>query len=195
MDTIGNHGNCQRLVFTVGVCQHVHKITNLLKFELNRSSTLRDNNERKNTLVTRSCVLSRLDFETSNSKLEVPKSNSWKITSFAKTTSLQRKPFLTMSYTINLSPLLVSKWGFMLIIILSNYQWCLVPFQVLNESLKLDGGITPDGLISYNVKNQLFSEMWARPMPVNLHFMWIRLHASWPLPWCPFNWNVPEQMP
>ena len=50
-----------------------------------------------------------LDFETSNSKLEVSKSNSWKITSFSKTTSLQREPFLTMFYTINLSPLLVTK--------------------------------------------------------------------------------------
>ena len=37
----------------------MHKITNLWKFELNRSSKLLDNNERKkNTLVTRSCVLS-----------------------------------------------------------------------------------------------------------------------------------------
>ena len=50
-----------------------------------------------------------LDFETSNSKLEVWKSNSWKITSFSKTTSLQREPFHTMFYTINLSPLLVTK--------------------------------------------------------------------------------------
>ena len=39
--------NCQRLAFTVGVSQHMHKITNLFKFELNRSSNLRDNNERK----------------------------------------------------------------------------------------------------------------------------------------------------
>ena len=53
VDTIGN---CQRLAFTVGVSQHKHKITNLSKFELNRSSNLRENNERKNTLVTRSCV-------------------------------------------------------------------------------------------------------------------------------------------
>ena len=44
VDTIGN---CQRLAFTVGVSQHMHKITNLWKFELNRSSKLRDNNERK----------------------------------------------------------------------------------------------------------------------------------------------------
>ena len=43
-DTIGN---CQGLAFTVGVSQHMHKITNLWKFELKRSSKLRDNNEEK----------------------------------------------------------------------------------------------------------------------------------------------------
>ena len=63
-----------------------------------------------------------LNFETSNSKLEVSKSSSWKITSFSKTTTLQRKLFLTMFYTINLSPLLAIKKGFMMIIILSDYQ-------------------------------------------------------------------------
>ena len=31
VDTIGN---CQRLAFTVGVSQHMHKIINLWKFEL-----------------------------------------------------------------------------------------------------------------------------------------------------------------
>ena len=50
-------GNCQRLAFTVGVSQHMHEITNLWKFELNRSSNLRENNERKNTFVTRSCCV------------------------------------------------------------------------------------------------------------------------------------------
>ena len=54
---VDTNGNCQRLVFTVCVSQHMHK-TNLWKFELNRSSKLRDNYKRKNTLVTRSCVLS-----------------------------------------------------------------------------------------------------------------------------------------
>ena len=58
-----------------------------------------------------------LDFETSNSKLEVSK-----FTSFSKTTSLQRELFLTMFYTTNLSPILVIKKGFMMIIILRNYQ-------------------------------------------------------------------------
>ena len=64
----------------------------------------------------------KLDFENSNSQSEVSKSNPLKITSFLKTTLLQRELFLTMFYTINLSPLLVTKKGFMLVIILSNYQ-------------------------------------------------------------------------
>ena len=50
-----------------------------------------------------------LDFETSNSKPEVSKSNSWEITSFSKTMLLQWEPFLTMCYTIKLFPLLVTK--------------------------------------------------------------------------------------
>ena len=49
VDTIGN---CQRPVVSLGVPQHMHTITNLWKFEL------WDMNEIKNTLVTRSCVLS-----------------------------------------------------------------------------------------------------------------------------------------
>ena len=77
----------------------------------------------KNTIVTRSCeYFQMLDFETSKSYSEVSKSNSWKTTSFSKTTLLQREPFLTMFYTINLCPLLVTKYGFMLIVTLSNYQ-------------------------------------------------------------------------
>ena len=72
-----------------------------------------------------------LDFETSSSKSEVSKSNSWKITFFSKTTSLQSEPFLTMFYTINLSPLLVTKKGFMIIIILSNYQQCPLPLSAV----------------------------------------------------------------
>ena len=79
----------------------------------------------KNTLVApwshEVVCFQMLDFETSNSKSEVSISNSLKITSFSKTMALQKKPFLTMFYTINLSPLLVTKKGFMLIIILSNY--------------------------------------------------------------------------
>ena len=63
-----------------------------------------------------------VDFETSSSKLEVSKSNSWVIASFSKTMALQREPFLTLFYAVNVSPLLVTKIGFMLKIIFSNYQ-------------------------------------------------------------------------
>ena len=63
-----------------------------------------------------------LDFEISKSYSEVSKWNSWKITSFLKTTLLQREPFLTNLYTVNSSPLLITKKVFMGTIILSNYQ-------------------------------------------------------------------------
>ena len=50
-----------------------------------------------------------LDFETSKANTKFSKSNSCKVTSFSKTTSLQREPFLTMFFTIKLSTLLVTK--------------------------------------------------------------------------------------
>ena len=127
LKTLDTIGNCQRPVFSIGVSEHTHKITNLSKFELNRSSKLGDINEKKkkNTLVApwshEVVCFQMLDFETSNSKSEVSKSNSWKITSFSKTTSLQRELFLTMFYTINLSR--------EVIIILSNYQQCPLPLS------------------------------------------------------------------
>ena len=43
-------GNCQRPVFSLCVSKHVHKITNLWKFELNWSSKLGDMKEIKNNL-------------------------------------------------------------------------------------------------------------------------------------------------
>ena len=58
LKTLDTIGNCVRPVFSLAVSQHMHKVTNLWKFELNRSSKLRDNNERNNTLVTQRCVLS-----------------------------------------------------------------------------------------------------------------------------------------
>ena len=84
LKTLDTIGNCQRPVFSLGVSQHMHKITNLWKFELNWLSKLRDKNKIKNTLVTRSCVRFKVDFETSNSKSEVSKSNSWKNYFFLK---------------------------------------------------------------------------------------------------------------
>ena len=44
-------GGCQRPVFSLGVSQHMHKITNLWKFELNWSSKLQENNEEKTPLL------------------------------------------------------------------------------------------------------------------------------------------------
>ena len=51
-------GNCQRPVFSLGVSHHNHKITSLWKCGLNRSSKLRKNDESKNNLVGRICVIS-----------------------------------------------------------------------------------------------------------------------------------------
>ena len=50
--------------------------------------------------------------------------------------ALYRVPVRTMFYTINLSPLLVIKKGFMLIIILSIYQSCPLPLKFLRKSSK-----------------------------------------------------------
>ena len=59
LKTLETFGNCQRPVFSLGVSQHtcMPQIINLSKFELNWPSKLWDNNGRKNTLVTQSCVL------------------------------------------------------------------------------------------------------------------------------------------
>jgi len=43
--------------------------------------------------------------------------------------ALQREPFLAVFCTINLSPLLVAKGGFVLIIVLSNYQYSATAFN------------------------------------------------------------------
>ena len=53
------------------------------------------NYERQTPLLPEVVCSQMLDFVTSNSKPEVSKSNSWKTTSLAKTTLLQREPFLT----------------------------------------------------------------------------------------------------
>ena len=88
--------------FLIGVSQNMLNITNLWKFEVNLSWSLQDNNQRKNTLVAK-VVGSRCSAEVSNSMQIFLR----EITSFSKTTLLQRDPFLTMFYTINSSPLLI----------------------------------------------------------------------------------------
>ena len=96
----------------------MHQITNLWKFELNWSSKLRDNNGRRNTLVTRNCVLSDAWF-----RIQSP----GKLLLSPKVCYFRGSLFLTMFYTINSSPLLVINEVFMLTTILSNYQQCPVP--------------------------------------------------------------------
>ena len=73
------------------------------------------------SMAGRSFGFQMLDIETSKSRSEVSKPNSLKITSFSKASPLQREPFLTMFYTIDLSPLLLTKWG---LTIISSYQSC-----------------------------------------------------------------------
>ena len=95
--------------------------------------------EEKTPLLHKLCAFRCLDFGTS---AEVSKSNQifyWEITFFSKSTLLQGEPFLTKFYTINSSPLLVTKYAFMLPNMLSNYlasvqclasvQWLIKPSQ------------------------------------------------------------------
>ena len=65
-----------------------------------------------------------LDFETSKFEFWGLEIKFVEITSFLKTMLLQREPFLTMFYTYTsiLSPLLITKEGFMLRVMLSTYQ-------------------------------------------------------------------------
>ena len=110
LKTVDTIGNCQRPVFSLSVSQHMHKITNLWKFEIDWSSELRDNYERKKhprhtKLWAFRCLISRPQILNLRSRNQI----LWNIRSFSKTTSLQREPFLTMFYTINLSPVLITK--------------------------------------------------------------------------------------
>ena len=107
MDTIGN---CQRRVFSLGVSQLMHKITNLWKFELNIGQrSCKIIMKEKHPRHTKVVCFQMLDFETSKSNSDVAKLNLWKITSFSNTTLLKREPFLKKFYTINSSLLIVTK--------------------------------------------------------------------------------------
>ena len=53
---------------------------------------------------------------------------------FLETKLLQSETFLTMFNTVNISPLAIAKLVFMPTIILNNYQQCLVPLIVANNS-------------------------------------------------------------
>ena len=84
LKTLDTIGNCQRPVFSLNVSQHMHKITNQWKFEVNWSSKLRDNIEKKIPLSHVLVCFQMLDFENSKPNSEVTKSKAWKITAFSK---------------------------------------------------------------------------------------------------------------
>ena len=90
--TIDNH---QRLVFPLGVSQHRYKITDLSKFELSRSSKLRDNHDRKQILSHKVVCVQVLAIP-QTLKLRSRNQNFVENYSFSKTMCLQREPFLTM---------------------------------------------------------------------------------------------------
>ena len=103
--------NSQRPVFSLGLCQHQQ--INLWKlFGLKWSSKLQEHRGRF-------CCTSLCALDTKN---DIGPDFLWEITYFSKTMLLLREPFLTMFYTINSSPLLVTKYVVMLTIILSGYQ-------------------------------------------------------------------------
>ena len=126
--------NCRRAVFSVSVSQHKHKKTSLWNCELNCSSELRENDDRKNTLVGWIWVLSDR-----NKRLLARRFLLfyWEITPFSKSMLLQSEPFLTMFYTINSSVMLVTDSVFKLIFVLSNYQTCTFPLSTCFGKEKL----------------------------------------------------------
>ena len=93
VDTVGI---CQRLAFTVGVSQHMHNNKNCENLSSIGHRTCEISMKEKIPLSLEVVCVKIVYFETSSSKLEVLKLNSWKITSFSKTMSLHREPFLTM---------------------------------------------------------------------------------------------------
>ena len=103
-------GHCHRLAFTVSVTQHMHKTTNLRKFELNRSSKLRDNNERrKHPCHTKLCAFRWLMVEIKFVENYFFLQNYGTSEGAVSHNVLYHQPL----------PLLVTKKGFVLIIILS----------------------------------------------------------------------------
>ena len=115
-----------RTVFSLGVSNHSHKITSLWKFGLNWSLKLRENDDRKNTLVGRICLLSDKNKRLLARSLILFKGE---ITSFSKTTLLQRESCPSMFYTINSSPMLLTESVFKLIFVLSNNQTFTIPLK------------------------------------------------------------------
>ena len=108
-------------------CVHVFRQYYLVwEFELNWFSKLRENNKRKITLVschTKVCAFRCLISIPQNLIMWSRNQNRGKLLLSWKLRYFRGSRFSQCLYiTINLSPLLFTKWGFMLIVILSNYK-------------------------------------------------------------------------
>ena len=91
LKALDTFGNCQRPVFLLGVYQHMHKITNLWKFERSWSSNLRENNGRKNILVAQVVCLRCLEFNWT--RIQFKYFSDMRNYYYLKNTLLQREPF------------------------------------------------------------------------------------------------------
>ena len=123
LKTLDTIDNCQRPVFSLGVSQHMHKITNLWKFELNWLSKLWDNNERKkHPCHTKLCAFRCLISRPQILNLRSPNQICGKILLSRKLLHFRGSHF-SQCFILSTSPhYLVPSKGFMQINILSNYQ-------------------------------------------------------------------------
>ena len=99
--------------------------------------------------------------------------------------ALQREPLLTMFYTINLYPLLVTKKGFMLIIILSNYQKCPLPltftlflFGIVIQCLQNHSLVVPKGSCIACTKFECFRNAWNNCLVLSKNWQ-VKYHMHW----------------
>ena len=86
------------------------------------SLKLQENSEWKKTLVAQMRVFQMPKKDFRPKVFNLIQIIEWEITSFSKTTLLQREPCLTMLYTIQLSIARYRVYVFMLTIVLSNYS-------------------------------------------------------------------------
>ena len=106
LKTLDTIGNCQRTDVSLGATQHTHKQTSETLNSIGRQSC---EIKGKTPLSHEVVCCQMLDFGASKLNSEVPKSNSWKFTSFSKTTLLQWELFPKMFYTMKRSSLVVTK--------------------------------------------------------------------------------------
>ena len=119
-----------------------------------------------------------VDFETSSSTSEVSKSNLWKITSFSKNYGTSEGAVShNVSYHQPLSPLLATKKGFMLIIILNNYQECPLPLTTcvfMNQPQILHSTTGPMPVISVSGQCISRQDMSSGPVFLSIHYLCLK---------------------